>query len=131
MYDWCERRKKLKSYRDRTKDCLYRNILQKLLWGIVLCLPQQKDHNHIIQSNIVHRHRQGNSWGGQPSKQFFQFFGLGGGPFTCNKFEYRCQEIKVEKLQRNITEAKILTVSLQGEDVLIPRIPVVPSDTPF
>ncbi|CAL1264352.1 unnamed protein product, partial [Larinioides sclopetarius] len=31
----------------------------------------------------------------------------------------------------NVVEATILTGPFKGEDVLIPRIPMIPTDTPF
>jgi ATP-dependent DNA helicase PIF1 len=37
----------------------------------------------------------------------------------------------VKKLMPNIIEATILTGSAKGEDVFIPRIPLIPSDMPF
>jgi ATP-dependent DNA helicase PIF1 len=37
----------------------------------------------------------------------------------------------IKKLMANIIEATILTGSVKGEDVFIPRIPLIPSDMPF
>jgi hypothetical protein len=39
--------------------------------------------------------------------------------------------VKMLMLMTNIIEATILTGSAKGEDVFIPRIPLIPSDTPF
>lgn len=37
----------------------------------------------------------------------------------------------IKFLRRNVIEATILTGCAKGEDVFIPRIPLIPSDTPF
>ena len=39
--------------------------------------------------------------------------------------------LSVKKLMTNIIEANILTGPFKGEDVLIPRIPMIPSDMSF
>ncbi|GBM81803.1 hypothetical protein AVEN_145969-1 [Araneus ventricosus] len=47
-------------------------------------------------------------------------------PKLCNGTRFA-----VKKLMNNVVEATILTGSFKGEDVLIPRIPMIPTDTPF
>ena len=47
-------------------------------------------------------------------------------PKLCNG-----TRLAVKKLMNNIVEATILTGPFKGEDVLIPRIPMIPTDTPF
>jgi hypothetical protein len=47
-------------------------------------------------------------------------------PRLCNG-----TRLAVKKLMNNIIEATILTGKYKGEDVLIPRIPMIPNDTPF
>lgn len=47
-------------------------------------------------------------------------------PKLCNG-----TRLVVKKLFDNIIEATIITGKYKGEDVLIPRIPIIPSDTPF
>ncbi|GFT82266.1 ATP-dependent DNA helicase [Trichonephila clavipes] len=39
--------------------------------------------------------------------------------------------LAVKKLMNNVVEATILTEPFKGEDILIPRIPMIPTDTPF
>lgn len=39
--------------------------------------------------------------------------------------------LAVKKLMSNVVEATILTGPFKGEDVLIPRIPMIPKDMPF
>ena len=39
--------------------------------------------------------------------------------------------LSVKKLMTNIIEAKILTGPFKGEDVVIPRIPMIPTDMSF
>ncbi|GFT86610.1 ATP-dependent DNA helicase pif1 [Trichonephila clavipes] len=47
-------------------------------------------------------------------------------PKLCNG-----TRLAVKKLMNNVVEATILTGRFKGEDVLIPRIPMIPTDTPF
>jgi ATP-dependent DNA helicase PIF1 len=47
-------------------------------------------------------------------------------PKLCNG-----TRLAVKKLVRNVVEATILTGLLKGEDVLIPRVPLIPTDMPF
>lgn len=47
-------------------------------------------------------------------------------PKLCNG-----TRLAVKKLMSNIIEATILTGPFKGEDVLIPRIPMIPTDMPF
>ncbi|GFS98753.1 ATP-dependent DNA helicase [Trichonephila clavipes] len=47
-------------------------------------------------------------------------------PKLCNG-----TRLAVKKLMNNVVEATILTGPFKGEDVLIPRIPMIPTDTPF
>ncbi|GFW74313.1 ATP-dependent DNA helicase [Trichonephila clavipes] len=47
-------------------------------------------------------------------------------PKLCN-----ATRLAVKKLMNNVVEATILTGPFKGEDVLIPRIPMIPTDTPF
>ncbi|GFS97744.1 ATP-dependent DNA helicase [Trichonephila clavipes] len=47
-------------------------------------------------------------------------------PKLCNG-----TQLAVKKLMNNVVEATILTGPFKGEDVLIPRIPMIPTDTPF
>lgn len=47
-------------------------------------------------------------------------------PKLCNG-----TRLAVKKLMTNIIEATILTGPFKDEDVLIPRIPIIPSDMPF
>lgn len=47
-------------------------------------------------------------------------------PRLCNG-----TRLVVKKLMNNIIEATILTSRFRGEDVLLPRIPMIPSDMPF
>ena len=47
-------------------------------------------------------------------------------PKLCNG-----TRLSVKKLMTNIIEAKILTGPFKGEDVLIPRIPMIPTDMSF
>ncbi|PNF16574.1 hypothetical protein B7P43_G07217 [Cryptotermes secundus] len=47
-------------------------------------------------------------------------------PKLCNG-----TRLAVKKLLSNVVEATILTGPLKGEDVLIPRIPMIPTDVPF
>ncbi|GFX91419.1 ATP-dependent DNA helicase [Trichonephila clavipes] len=47
-------------------------------------------------------------------------------PKLCNG-----TRLAVMKLMNNVVEATILTGPFKGEDVLIPRIPMIPTDTPF
>jgi hypothetical protein len=47
-------------------------------------------------------------------------------PKLCNG-----TRLAVKKLMSNVIEATILTGPFKGEDVLIPRIPMIPSDMPF
>ncbi|GBM69878.1 hypothetical protein AVEN_154515-1 [Araneus ventricosus] len=47
-------------------------------------------------------------------------------PKLCNG-----TRLAVKKLMNNVVEATILTGPFKGEDVLIPRIPMIPTDTPI
>ncbi|GBM81142.1 hypothetical protein AVEN_191286-1 [Araneus ventricosus] len=47
-------------------------------------------------------------------------------PKLCNG-----TRLAVKKLMNNVVEATILTGPFKGEDVLIPRIPMIPTDTPL
>lgn len=47
-------------------------------------------------------------------------------PKLCNG-----TRLAVKKLLNNLIEATILTGKFKGEDVLIPRIPMIPNDLPF
>ncbi|GBM70345.1 hypothetical protein AVEN_151483-1 [Araneus ventricosus] len=47
-------------------------------------------------------------------------------PILC-----KCTQLAVKKLMNNVVEATILTGPFKGEDVLIPRIPMIPTDTSF
>ncbi|GFS67020.1 ATP-dependent DNA helicase [Trichonephila clavipes] len=47
-------------------------------------------------------------------------------PKLCNG-----TRLAVKKLMNNVVEATILTGPFKGEDILIPRIPMIPTDTPF
>ena len=47
-------------------------------------------------------------------------------PKICNG-----TRLAVKKLMSNVVEASILTGPFKGEDVLIPRIPIIPTDIPF
>jgi hypothetical protein len=47
-------------------------------------------------------------------------------PKLCNG-----TRLAVKKLMSNVVQATILTGPLKGEDVLIPRIPMIPTDMPF
>ena len=47
-------------------------------------------------------------------------------PKLCNG-----TRLAIKKLMNNLVEATILTGKFKGEDVLIPRIPMIPSDMPF
>lgn len=47
-------------------------------------------------------------------------------PKLCNG-----TRLAVKKLLSNIIEARILNGKFKGEDVLIPRIPMIPTDLPF
>lgn len=47
-------------------------------------------------------------------------------PRLCNG-----TRLAVKKLQNNLIEATIITGKFQGSDVLIPRIPMIPTDLPF
>lgn len=47
-------------------------------------------------------------------------------PKLCNG-----TRLAVKRLMNNVIEATILTGKFKGEDVLIPRIPIIPSDMPF
>ena len=47
-------------------------------------------------------------------------------PKLCNG-----TRLSVKKLMSNIIEAKILTGPFKGEDVLKPRIPMIPTDVSF
>ena len=47
-------------------------------------------------------------------------------PKLCNG-----TRLAVKKLMSNVIEATILTGPFKGEDVLIPRIPMIPTDMPF
>ena len=47
-------------------------------------------------------------------------------PKLCNG-----TRLSVKKFMTNIIEAKILTGPFKGEDVLIPRIPMIPTDMSF
>jgi ATP-dependent DNA helicase PIF1 len=47
-------------------------------------------------------------------------------PKLCNG-----TRLAVQQLFSNVLEATILTGPFKGEDVLIPRIPMIPTDTPF
>ncbi|CAL1292154.1 unnamed protein product, partial [Larinioides sclopetarius] len=47
-------------------------------------------------------------------------------PKLCNG-----TRLAVKKLMNNVVEATILTGPFKGEDVLIPQIPMIPTDTPF
>jgi hypothetical protein len=47
-------------------------------------------------------------------------------PKLCNS-----TQLAVTKLMSNVIEATILTGPFKGEDVLIPRIPLIPTDMPF
>ena len=47
-------------------------------------------------------------------------------PKLCNG-----TRLAVKKLMSNVVEATILTGPVTGEDVLIPRIPTIPTDMPF
>lgn len=47
-------------------------------------------------------------------------------PRLCNG-----TRLAVKKLMNNVIEATILKGKFKGEDVLIPRIPMIPSDLPF
>ncbi|GFV41447.1 ATP-dependent DNA helicase [Trichonephila clavipes] len=39
--------------------------------------------------------------------------------------------LSVKKMMNNVIEATILTGKFKGEDVLLPRIPMIPTDMPF
>ncbi|GFW38335.1 ATP-dependent DNA helicase [Trichonephila clavipes] len=47
-------------------------------------------------------------------------------PRLCNG-----TRLSVKKMMNNVIEATILTGKLKGEDVLLPRIPMIPTDMPF
>ncbi|CAK1590147.1 unnamed protein product [Parnassius mnemosyne] len=47
-------------------------------------------------------------------------------PLLCNG-----TRLAVKKLMNNVIEAKIIKGKYKGEDVLIPRIPMFPTDLPF
>jgi ATP-dependent DNA helicase PIF1 len=47
-------------------------------------------------------------------------------PKLCNGTRFA-----VKKLMSNVVEATIFTGPFKGEDVLIPRIPTIPTDMPF
>jgi ATP-dependent DNA helicase PIF1 len=47
-------------------------------------------------------------------------------PKLCNG-----TRLAIKKLMSNVVEATILTGPLKSEDVLIPRIPMIPTDMPF
>lgn len=47
-------------------------------------------------------------------------------PRLCNG-----TRLSVKKMMRNVIEATILTGKFKGEDVLLPRIPLIPTDMPF
>ena len=47
-------------------------------------------------------------------------------PCLCNG-----TRLAVKKLMNNLIEATILNGKYKGEDVLIPRIPLIPNDMPF
>ncbi|XP_029054625.2 uncharacterized protein LOC114881908 [Osmia bicornis bicornis] len=47
-------------------------------------------------------------------------------PRLCNGTRF-----SVKKMMNNIIEAKILNEKFKGEDVLLPRIPMIPTDMPF
>ncbi|VDN00438.1 unnamed protein product, partial [Onchocerca ochengi] len=44
---------------------------------------------------------------------------------------YNGTRLAVKKLMTNVVQATILTGSFKGEDVLTPRIPMIPTDMPF
>jgi ATP-dependent DNA helicase PIF1 len=47
-------------------------------------------------------------------------------PRLCNG-----TRLAVKKLMSNVVEATIVTGQVKGEDVLIPRIPMIPTDMPI
>ncbi|GFX70077.1 ATP-dependent DNA helicase [Trichonephila clavipes] len=47
-------------------------------------------------------------------------------PRLCNGIR-----LSVKKMMNNVIEATILTGKFKGEDVLLPRIPMIPTDMPF
>ncbi|GFT93444.1 ATP-dependent DNA helicase [Trichonephila clavipes] len=47
-------------------------------------------------------------------------------PRLCNG-----TRLSVKKMMNNVIEATILTGKFKGEDVLLPRIPMIPTDMPF
>ncbi|GBP76649.1 hypothetical protein EVAR_51134_1 [Eumeta japonica] len=47
-------------------------------------------------------------------------------PRLCNG-----TRLSVKKMMNNVIEATILTGKFKGEDVLLPRIPIIPTDRPF
>ncbi len=47
-------------------------------------------------------------------------------PQLCNG-----TRLAVKKLMNNVIEATIIKAKYKGEDVLIPRIPMIPTDLPF
>ncbi|GFX89533.1 ATP-dependent DNA helicase [Trichonephila clavipes] len=47
-------------------------------------------------------------------------------PRLCNG-----TRLAVKKMMNDVIEAKILTRKFKGEDVLLPRIPMIPTDMPF
>ncbi|MGR0272074.1 hypothetical protein ACUWC3_28590, partial [Klebsiella pneumoniae] len=47
-------------------------------------------------------------------------------PQLCNG-----TRLSVKKIMKNVIEATILNGKFKGEDVLLPRIPMVPTDIPF
>ncbi|GFY20393.1 ATP-dependent DNA helicase [Trichonephila clavipes] len=47
-------------------------------------------------------------------------------PQLCNGIR-----LSVKKMMNNVIEATILTGKFKGEDVLLPRIPMIPTDVPF
>ncbi|GFU96236.1 ATP-dependent DNA helicase [Trichonephila clavipes] len=47
-------------------------------------------------------------------------------PRLCNG-----TRLSVKKMRNNVIEATILTGKFKGEDVLLPRIPMIPTDMPF
>jgi len=44
---------------------------------------------------------------------------------------YNGTRLAVKKLMNNVIEATIIKGKYEGEDVLIPRIPMIPTDLPF
>jgi ATP-dependent DNA helicase PIF1 len=49
----------------------------------------------------------------------------------CPEEEEKGSRLSVKKMMNNIIEATILNEKFKGEDVLLPRIPMIPTDMPF